>query len=240
MRAGRVMIACALAAVLLMGAWGLTMDRPAPPPQDRIIALGLPADRPLRLTVLGTSLSHDEPWTAQLETVLAECLRHPVALSVVARPGAAIDWGLLQIATVAQSRPDLVLVEFAINDADLRDGHGLGAAHRMHGELLTGLRTAHPRTVLYLVTMSPARGLRGLVRPRLGAHYRQYARLAQDHGTGLADLYPRWLALPRSARGLDADGLHPDPQVAAALIVPALADLIARATGQGGCRSISG
>jgi hypothetical protein len=50
-------------------------------------------------------------------------------------------------------------------------------------------------------------------------------------GAGLLDLYPRWRALPAAARGLDADGLHPDPAAAAALVLPVLVPWIAAATG---------
>lgn len=216
-----------LAALLALSlALGHALSRPGPP-QDRPLApLHASPAEGLRLTVLGTSLSHDEPWTAALARRLTTCLGQPVQVAVVARAGAAVDWGLDQVGAVAATAPDLVLVEFAINDADLRDGPGLGAARQMHDQLIAGLRAARPDAVLALMTMSPAQGLRGLVRPRLGAHYRQYRALAETHDIGLIDLYPRWRALPRAARGLARDGLHPDPAVASAVIVPVLARAI--------------
>lgn len=225
MRKGAVWGAFALASLLGLAAvsWAL---RGAPAPQDRSVALPPPTEDGLQIVVLGTSLSHREIWPTALAEALTACWGHPVPMTVIARPGAAVDWGLTQVAQVAGAQPDIVLVEFAINDADLRDGHSLGAARRLHGQLLTELQTALPEAAIVLMTMSPAHGLRGLMRPRLGAHYLQYRTLAETYDVGLIDLFPHWLALPRAARGLQADGLHPDPQVAADLIAPKAAAVL--------------
>ncbi|PTR14275.1 SGNH/GDSL hydrolase family protein [Cereibacter azotoformans] len=232
LRTGAVLLALVAGG---LAAWSLGPGRPAPAPQDRLIALHLPADRPLRLTILGTSLSHGEPWTERLGTALAACRGQGADIAVIARPGSGVDWGVTQVAAVAATRPDVLLIEFAINDADLWDGTGLAASRARHAALLRQLRRASPGTAVFLMTMSPAQGLRGALRPRLGAHYRQYVRMAEEMGAGVIDLHPRWLARPRAERGLGADGLHPDPQVAAQVIVPAVAGLLTRAAGLPGC-----
>lgn len=199
-----------------------------PPPQiaDRRYELALPEGRALRLAVLGTSLSRDETWPEAVAERLRGALGVPVTLSVVASNGAGSDWGLTQAGVIAEVQPDLLLVEFAINDADVTDGRSLREAARLHAALVAELRAAAPGTAIALMTMSPAQGLRGLARPRLRAHYLQYRALAEDLGLGLIDLYPRWLALPRDARGLSADGLHPDPETATRLIAPVVAGSI--------------
>ena len=232
-RAGRL----ALAAIVVAGlaAWSAAQMTPSPVPEDRLIAAALPADRPLSLAVLGTSLSHGESWPDRLAERLSACLDHPVTINVIARPGAASDWGLTQIGALADPSPDIALVEFAVNDADILDGLSLREARRNHAEIVSRLRDQSPDTGIVFMTMSPAHGLRGLIRPRLGAHYRQYRDLAEELDLGLADLYPRWLTLPQAERGMAEDGLHPDPDTAAALIVPPLADLLARTTGHPGC-----
>lgn len=221
--------------VLLMGLW--SFPRPPSEPADRLVPLKVPEERPLRVTVLGTSLSHDETWPALLADRLTTCLSHPTEITVVARPGASVRWGLTQVDKVATSAPDLVLMEFAINDADLRDGLSLPEAQALHGDLITALRAARPEAQLWLMSMSPAQGIRGLIRPRLTAHYLQYRTLAEVHDTGLIDLYPRWRALPRSARGLARDGLHPDRAVAARVIVPVIAERLTQSTSQATSRS---
>lgn len=222
----RAWLACA--AALLAGVAALWMLRPEPVPHDRPITLSLPEGRPLRITIWGTSLSHEEIWPSTLRLSLQKRLKHPVDLNIVAWPGAGSRWGQEQAHRVAEHAPDWVLIEFAINDADIRDGQGLVGARRSHATLVQELRALQPQADIVLLTMSPAQGLRGLLRPRLEAHYRQYRELAEALDLGLADLYPRWLALPRAARGLQADGLHPDPHTAARIIVPVMTDYLLR------------
>ena len=220
-----------LAAVLVVA----LLMRPVPEPQDRLIDLPVPADRPLRLTVMGTSLTHDEIWPDRLGDVLSDCLAQPVTVSEVAKSGAAVDWALTAVDAVTETDPDVILVEFSINDADVLDGHSLTRSRQMHEALIAGLRAGSPEAAVVLVTMSPAHGIRRMIRPRLGTYYWEYRTLAEAQETGLIDLYPRWLALPRSARGLAEDGLHPDQQVAAEVIAPAASEVLARMAGQA-CR----
>lgn len=225
----RVGLACAALLLLLTGLFWTA--RPALLPQDLPVTLALPEARALRITLLGTSLSHEQVWPERLRRRLEDHLNHPVVLGFVTRPGAGSRWGQGQVQQVVAQNPDWVLVEFAINDADIRDGQNLDAAQRSHVALLQDLQKARPEAAIVLMTMSPAQGLRGLLRPCLGAHYRQYRTLAERFELGLVDLYPRWLALPAAARGLQADGLHPEPQVAATLIVPILLDYLLQGLG---------
>ena len=180
---------------------------------------------PLRITVLGTSLSHNELWTASLETALETCLG-PSQVTVIARPGAGVQWGLSQITAVAETAPDLVLVEFAINDADLREGRTRAQANAQTQTLFQRLAETLPTVSLVEMTMSPASRLRGVLRPSLAARYDDVITRAQDGPHGAIDLYTRWLALPPGQRGL-ADGLHPDPQIAETVTVPPVRDYIA-------------
>lgn len=196
------------------------------PPQDRPVQLRL--DGPLKVVVLGTSLSARNPWPQILLRQLETELTSPVTLEVIAQPGAGSRWGLAQVGRVAAARPDLVLIEFAINDADLRRGQSLAEAKATHDALLQSLRAELPDAALVLMSMSPASGLRGALRPRLAAYYGQYAELAEAHSAGLIDLYARWLSEPRTARGLE-DGLHPTAEATARVVVPAVARYITSA-----------
>ncbi|MFV0491248.1 MAG: SGNH/GDSL hydrolase family protein [Pseudorhodobacter sp.] len=207
-----------LVATILAIGW-MTLQ-PAPKPQDRALSSALP-DGPLTIVTFGTSLTAPpQIWPDRLAEALAACRDTRVGVERVAGPGRGSVWALGQVAKVVAHDPDLVLVELAINDADFRDGASLARGRAQHRGLITGLRGALPKAQIVLMTMNPATGLRGWIRPRLAVHYRQYRDLAAEAETGLIDLYPRWLALPRGERGLSADGLHPDPERAAEIIVP--------------------
>lgn len=212
----------AAGAGLVLLAAGLALR---PVPLSRDVARDIPLPQPLpdgalRITAFGTSLTAPpQTWPDDLAIRLEQCRRARVTVTRVAGPGRGSDWALDQTARVVTTAPDLVLIEFAINDADLRDGVSLATARDQHRALIADLRAALPGVRIALMTMSPAHGLRGWIRPRLAAHYHQYHDLARAEGVGLIDLYPRWRVLAREDRGLEADGLHPDPVVAAGVIV---------------------
>lgn len=175
--------------------------------------------RPFVLGVLGTSLSNRRyDWPDALGAALSQCLSRPVAVQRFVKNGASSAWGKTQGAAVRAANPDLILVEFAINDADLRDGVRLEESQANHEKILQDLEGL--KTVL--LTMSPPQGFRGALRPRLGAYEASYPVLAAEYGAGFVDLGAHWTALPRDARGLERDGLHPAPDVARAVIVPVL------------------
>lgn len=211
---------------LLAGAvaiWSVDTREPSGPSDRMIRPLSLPQepDTPLRLAVFGTSLTANADWPEVVAATLSDCLNRRVQLSRIAQPGATSLWALDQVGQVAAIAPDVVLIEFAINDADLRDGLWLKDSITTHRALIRALQVGHPDLRIVLMTMNPAQGLRGLMRPGLARYYAAYVELARETGVGLIDLYPRWLALPEAARAL-RDGLHPDTITARAVIVPTL------------------
>lgn len=226
----------ALLAVLLLGlvaaVWALRGPQPSTPRDIALAALPLPEERPLRLVIMGTSLTALYDWPEEVARGLEACLGHPVALTLVARPGAQSPWGVEQMPTLAGVGPDIVVLEMAINDADFRDGIWLHDSRTAHDQMVGAITALPGPPQLVMMTMSPATGPRGWVRVRLGAYYAMVADLAAARGLGLLDLYPRWLALPTEARGLEADGLHPDAAVADPLIAGALIPYLA--AGRGG------
>ncbi len=233
-RSGRTLLGLAVL-VALAGAGGAvwwSRDRTVVQPNDRLIQLAaVPASTSLHVAVLGTSLTARYDWPQRVAEHLASCLGGKVEMSVIAKAGATSDWGVAQLATLEARKPDLVLIEFAANDADFRDGLSISDSE-------TNLRVIVDRLDgpsgpnIALMTMSPAQGLRGWLRPSQAAQAKMYRDLATDLDLGLIDLMPRWMALPRSERGLGQDGLHPDPDVAASIIVPAVAEWIERAVGR--------
>lgn len=174
---------------------------------------------------LGSSLTTRNDWPEALAEGLTTCLARPVEITRVARAGAGSVWGETAVAEVVAEAPDLVLIEFAINDADLRDGIGLRDSIARHDRILEGLAAGLPDARLLLMTMSHAHGLRGLMRPRLRSYYDSYRGLAAQHDTGLADLYPRW----RVSGQHFADGLHPDDAAVRAVALPVLLGMIGAA-----------
>lgn len=240
----------AVAAGLLgLGLLMAALPAPAAPDDRPLPALHLPATGdPLRLVAVGTSLTAGYDWPDRLAESLALCLSHPVEIAVIARAGAGSSWavgpGLETLrAAVRAAPPHLVVLELAINDADLRDGVSRARSRAQHGAVLDGLDgLLAPGGTVVLMATNPVQGaLRHLQRPRLGAYYALYRDLAAARGLGFADLTTRWrTALAAAPAPLLPDGLHPDPAAARAVIVPAMTGLIAAAFGVQGCTGRTG
>lgn len=218
-----------LVMILVGGAAIVTLGAPLAlrPPPDALAA-DIPLVRPLPpgplgIVAFGTSLTAPpQIWPDALTERLSACRGTPVTLTRVAGIGMGSPWALTQLDRVVAARPDLVLIEFAINDADLRDGVWPAGGRDRHRALVETLQARLPEARIVLMSMSPAHGPRGWIRPLLVRHYADYAGLARDHDLGFVNLYARWQGLSHADQGLDADGLHPDPGWAAAVIVPAL------------------
>lgn len=199
---------------------------------ERIIpGLDQSLGQPLRIVAFGTSLTALYTWPATLGRRLSICLERPVEIDVVARPGAGSAWALDQTAHVADLLPDIVIIEFAINDADVADGVWPRTSLVQHREILAELQEALPEAGILLITTNPVQGLQRFKRPFLQRYYHLYSDLSEEFGSGLLHLTPNW-----SGRDLP-DGLHPLDSDATEIIVPGIANLIAQSYGQtGACR----
>lgn len=235
-RAGRGLVRGSwLAAGLVTAALAVTLSgrrEPVPPlPDHRPFALN-PGPGPLTIVALGTSLTARADWPSALASSLSACGEREVRVVTVAQPGAGSDWGRGQVGRVAALAPALVLVEFTINDADLGRGRRLANAETDMVALLDALARAAPQAQTVLMTMSPAFGPRGWIRPWLADHEAAYRQLVRARGIGLIDLAPLWrdaLAGAGDRRSLLPDGLHPTPAAVATVALPTMRDRIAAA-----------
>ena len=194
-------------------------------PRDRQVAYRPGSPDEVAISVVGTSLTAYYDWPNILAETLKSDLDRPIRVSRVAKGGGTSRWGAENIEDIVSQEPDIVLIEFSINDADLRHFISLRQSIENHERLIAGLRRADPSVAIVLVTMSPAYGLRRGLRPRLAAYYDAYGQIARDTNTGLIDLYPRWLSYEDQQQAFP-DGLHPTEAVATRLIVPTMASYL--------------
>lgn len=185
---------------------------------------------PLSILTYGTSLTALYAWPDDLGADLEACLGVAVEVTRLARPGAGSDWATAVLDQAVTVDADLVVLEFAINDADLTDGASFARSRENHAALLEALT---PDAPVILMTMNPVTGTKRLTRPGLARYYGLYAELAVAPRVGLLDLTPRWRMAFDEGTTLP-DGLHPDDGDASRLIVPPLAAMIAQAVG-GSC-----
>ena len=227
-RTGRVL---ALTGLAFLGVYlaGLLPQVPDPPHD---IALAPVSSRPsnLRIVAFGTSLTARSTWPQAVGAALSDCTGSSVTVLKLARPGAGSTWAKSQISALLALKPDLVVMEFAINDADLHDGLSPGNSRQATREIVQSLRGAMPGLPVLLLTTNPVAGIARLQRPLLPLYYQSYASVAADTNTGLVDGYARWLQREDWKSAL-ADGVHPAPEAEAELYASPIAATIAKAFG---------
>jgi acyl-CoA thioesterase I len=191
----------------------------------------------VKIVTLGTSLSARGGWQEPLRRSLGACLNSDVTVVNLAKSGMTSEWGLTQIDKVVAERPDIVLVEFAVNDADVTEFMSLGRSSANMTEIVSRLRGSGTRPAVYVMAMNPVSGLRGMIRPFLGQYEAMHAAVARNLGAGFIDHRPAWARLPdKEIAEAIADGVHPEPATASRVIVPGLV----RALAAPGCLTAKG
>lgn len=190
------------------------------------------------VATLGTSLTRRGGWQEPLEIALTRCLGRPVSVQNFGGSGMSSRWGLTQIGTVLEAKPDVVTVEFSANDASVLTGFSLAESQRNAKEILRRLREGAPEAKLLLMAMNPIHGKRRWIRPWLDLYYDSYALVGAETGTPFVDFRPVWRTLGDGGRLKlwIPDGAHPKPEAAAPVIVPTLSDAIAEALDAPACR----
>lgn len=185
-------------------------------------ALGvLRPGEPVRILIVGTSITARGTWPQELEASLSECRPEGVVVERVARAGANSEWGEAALAKrlSAGPRPDVVVMEFAGNDARLVRGVSRWSVEARMPAMIAAVRSVG--ALPFLSTMSMTYGRERLERPWLPAYHGFYRAIAQQTGAGLIDAAPHWMALDAdAARNMVPDGSHFTPAAARTLILP--------------------
>lgn len=195
-----------------------------------------PANGTVTILALGTSLTANYGWPQRLAQVLSQCLVRQVEIEVLAVPGANSEQAERQFNSRRIPRPDIVLVEFASNDADILNGVTLSQSRRNHNALVARIHADAEHSKIVLMTMNPVFELRGWLRPKLGDYNTMYSDLATSKNLNLADLNKDWnvlLAATGHKKHLQ-DGLHPTQVSANKVILPVLLGRIVRLLGNQG------
>ena len=189
-----------------------------------------PLPSALTLAVIGTSLTADAAWPEDITAHLQNCTQGTVTLQRLAKGGQTSAWGVANIANLLDAPPDVALIEFTINDADIRRGISIEDSATNHRALIKALRQANPDVQIILLRLNRAYGLRAMLRPQLAAYEQSLAEIAQIETVDLLDLRPLWAS---AGRGSLSDGLHPTPDAVEQITTPALRRTLPQKLGLG-------
>lgn len=141
--------------------------------------------------------------------------------------------GLDKVKIVAEFKPDVVFIEFAVNDAYKPYNISVDESRDNLISIINTLKNANPEVEIILQTMNvvidmPERNMtEATKRSELSEYLEMYRRVAKERGLLLIDHYPNWKRYLK-IEGRDAyirivkDGIHPNMEGYREILLPEL------------------
>ena len=187
----------------------------------------LEAGKHQHMVAVGTSLTAGGAWVCQVYERLSQRFQGGrVSLTNAGIGGSASrDVGRIDRAVLPRN-PDLVFIEFAINDAFEGYGISVNQARANLDAMIDRIHAHNSDCEVILMTMNAVAGSAADVRPHLEDYYQMYRDVAHERGLLLVDIYPQWKQLLEEDRArfdrYIPDGLHPNALGAREVITPAV------------------
>lgn len=172
------------------------------------------ADPPLSVVTYGTSLTADGSWVDAVSTELEA--RYPGAATWVnSAEGARYSvWGLENFEErVVAHAPDVLFIEFAVNDAFLPYETSVASSRANLETMLDRIEETMPEVSVVVVITNHVIGPGAEMRPELLEYYDEWRAIGVERGALVVDEQVVWeRLLERSPAVFDVlvpDGLHP-------------------------------
>jgi len=173
---------------------------------------------PQKIVVFGTSLTAGGAWSTQMKSALDGAFPGLVTLVNCGGSGMTSEWGVANCQSlVVNQNPDVVFIEFSVNDAVDRFHMSLAQSRANLEAIINGIRIARPSCEIILQVMNAVidrpEGDAGW-RPKLPLYQQIYRDVGAEHGLLVIDHMPAWQSL--LDQGTNAyhtyvpDGLHPN------------------------------
>lgn len=179
------------------------------------------------VVVYGTSLTSLpwSTWTQNVERAFEE--RNPGRTTFInsAKGGMWSTWGVENLEKrVIGKKPDVVIIEFGINDAYLEYETSVNLARSNLEEMIDRILASNGRCEIILMTMNPPVDVHLERRPNIDGYYDMYRDVAGERRLLLIDHHLAWMKILKSDRELFdryvPDGIHPGPEGCAVVIAP--------------------
>ena len=174
----------------------------------------LEAGKKQTLVAFGTSLTAVGAWVDQLRAVLDQQFPGQATVINGAQGGANSDWGRESLdERVLAHKPDTVLIEFSVNDANARRNTSVEHAKENLENMIERILAANPDGEIILQVMNPPVAHTKTARPEIAAYDQMYRDVAAARGFRLIDHGPAWQELlktdPRTFLLCSPDTIHP-------------------------------
>lgn len=176
---------------------------------------------PQTIVIMGTSLSAAGSWAVLFERKMSV---YPVTIINFANGGQDSSYGVEIIQQVLDSKPDVVFIEYSMNDALTERDMTVSESYVNLDTIVKAILKEYPECEIILQTMNLAYGLPGESRPNLEAYYQIYRDYAKTYGLFLIDYCLAWEeafnANPDLIREYIPDGVHPVKKGLNAVVMP--------------------
>ena len=218
----------------------ITATRLGPAKGARFIA-ALRAGKKVTIVTMGTSLTGlwpgvlvndwlNQEWPGQV-TLCNEGMGASASSHLGFSGNPQANSGLGKLDAVIAHKPDVVFIEFGVNDAFLPYKISLEESKKNLNTMVDRILEANPATEIILQTMNSVMdhatlGVHATDRPQVAAYYQGYRDVAKARGLLLVDHYPNWLKimtddLPLFDR-LVPDRIHPQVPGLRQVLLPEL------------------
>lgn len=179
----------------------------------------LKAGKPQTIVTHGTSLTAGGPWVPMLQLWFNSRYKGLVTVVNSGGSGQHSGWGIASVqAKVVDKQPDLVFIEFGINDAHVKFKLTVAQARANLDGIIKAIRAGNPKADIVLQTMNVALDVKGKTsgtdRPKLVEFYSNYTACAAEQKLSLLDHHPLWRTLAetdaKTFLTYAPDGLHPN------------------------------
>lgn len=212
-------------------------EEPAGQPLPLTVFRNLAAGKSQVVIVYGTSLTAGGAWAIELKSYFEGQFPGQVTFTNAAVAGVSSKWGRDNVnKRVADKKPDLVFLEFSVNDAATKNNVSLAQSRENLDTIVKAIRRQNPAADIVLQTMDQAwdapdsKKKYGSDRPDLSAYYEVYRQYARDNRLPLVDHYPTWLKLREKDKSayeaMVPDGIHPSKSASLAVTWPAVKALL--------------
>ena len=170
------------------------------------------------IVTMGTSLTDatSSEWVALFSTWIKSEATDPNNVNVVnvdLAGGSSVEGISVQLPLAKAANPDVVFIEFAINDAYLPFAVTLQDSKDNTNYIIDELQTQNAGVEVLLMTMNNPTSSHLTARPNYAAYYQGYRDIAQARSLVLIDNLPNWLHLyntdPATWNAYVPDGIHP-------------------------------
>lgn len=236
-------IACALFLSLSLRADDSTAKEALP----TNVFKNLQAGKRQTVVLYGTSLTAAAEWPKAVKGYFDAEFPGLVTFVNAAQSGQESNWGVTNLQKRVLARnPDLVFIEFSVNDAATKHGISTEKSEANLDTMVKALHRQNPKVDIVVMTMNPgwdspnepSHKKYASDRPHLADYYDVYRKYAREHNLPLVDIYPLWAKLRQTDEAKFKkwlpEGLHPIPEASLAVTWPAIEQLLNQARAAAG------